>query len=124
MSIERTSTKGKFDNDPLPEGRREFMVAGPVEKKYGKNGGEFFVWKFQYEGGIGDQVLLPNMMAGLLRALKCEETEPNSFLWDTNEQEGKKVVATVSFAPDKKNPSVIRQHMGEFSNPDDNKIPF
>ena len=124
MSREITDTKGKYNNDPLPEGRRLFIVAGPVEKKYGKNGGEYFVWKFQYPGGIGEQVMLPNMMAGLLRALRCEEPEANKFDWETTEQEGKEVVATVTFQPDKNDPSKMRQRMSDFAHPDDNKLPF
>lgn len=125
MSREITITKGKF-GEPLPEGRRRFVVAGPVEKKYGKKGGEFFVWKLQYEGGIGEQVLLPNMMGGLLRVLGCEETEPDKYDWDTNEQEGKAFIATVKLVPDRDDPKIVRRHMGEYAKveEDENSIPF
>lgn len=119
MSREITETTNKFADQNIPEGKHRFIVVGPVEKKYGKKGVEFFVWKLQYEGGIGQQVLLPNMMGGLLRALNCPEIEPNKFDWDTNEQEGKAFFATVKHVPDKMDPKIIRQHMGDFANDDD-----
>lgn len=124
MSHELTDTENRFANQELPEGRRKFIVAGPVLKKYGKKGGEFFIWKLQYEGGIGEQVLLPNMMGDLLRILHCDEPEPNKFDWDTNEQEGKAFVATVKLVPDKNDPKIIRQHMGSYANVEANAIEF
>jgi hypothetical protein len=114
MSVEITDTVNKYANQELPDGTRTYKVV-EVTKKYGKNGGEFFIWKLAYEGGVGEQVLLPNMMGELLRVLKCEETEPNKFRWDTNEQSDKTFTATVSHKPDAKDASKIRQHMGEFA---------
>lgn len=113
MSIEVTDTTNKYANQDLPDGARIFKVLG-VEKKYGKQGGEFFIWKLAYDGGTGEQVLLPNMMSGLLRAIGCDEIEPNKFQWDTNEQGGKLFSATVSHKPDAKDATKIRQHMSEF----------
>lgn len=124
MSREITNTTNKFANQELPEGRRRFIIAGPVEKKYGKNGGEFFMWPLQFEGGLGQQILLPNMMGDLLRTLGCNEPEPNKFDWDTMEQEGKAFVATVKRVPDRKDPKIIRQHMSEFANDENNTVPF
>lgn len=125
MSHEVTDTSNKYANQALPEGRRKFIVAGPVEKKYGKKGGEFFIWKLQFDGGIGEQVLLPNMMGPLLRVLGCSESEPNKFDWDTNEQEGKAFMATVKLVPDAKDPKVVRQHLAEIENvTEDSGIPF
>lgn len=115
MSREITSTKGKYPNQNLPEGRHSFIVAKPVEKKFGKQGGEYFIWTLQYEGGIGQQILLPNMMGQLLRVLECTETEPDTFDWDTADQEGKAFMATVKLAPDNKDPKTIRQHMGDYA---------
>lgn len=125
MSREITDTTNKFANQDIPDGAQMFKVLG-VDKKYGKNGGEFFIWKLGYEGGTGEQVLLPNMMAGLLRVLGCTETEPNKFDWDTNEQNDKLFTATVSHKPDAKDASKIRQHMGDFENVQvaDGEIPF
>lgn len=125
MPREITSTASKYESAPLPEGRRAFIVAAPPEKKYGKNtGSEYFKWKFQYDGGVGEQIMLPNMMAGLLRALECQEIEPNKFDWETEAVEGKCVIASVSISPDKKDPTKMRQHMSEFAKPDDSSIPF
>lgn len=124
MSHERTDTTNKYANQAIPEGRRKFIVAGPVVKKYGGKGGEFFIWKLQFDGGIGEQVLLPNMMAELLRVLGCDEPEPNLFDWDTNEQEGKAFMATVKLVADKKDPKIVRQHMSEYAVIEDSGIPF
>jgi hypothetical protein len=123
MSVEMTDTANKYANKDLPDGTGLFRVNG-VEKKYGKNGGEFFIWKLQFKGGEGEQVLLPNMMSGLLKVLGCEEVEPNKFRWDTNEQDGKTFEATVSRKPDLKDPNKIRQHMGDFKAVQDDLIPF
>jgi hypothetical protein len=113
VSHEITDTNSKFPNQDIPDGTRTFTVM-EVTKKYGKNGGEFFVWKLSYEGGVGEQVMLPNMMGELLRVLKCEETEKNKFDWDTMEQVDKTFSATVSHKPDVKDSKIIRQHMSGF----------
>lgn len=115
MSREITDTTNKYANQEIPDGTRTFKVLG-VEKKYSGKGGEFFIWKLEYDNGkIGEQVLLPNMMGELLRVLKCEETETNKFDWDTNEQADKSFTASVSHKPDAKDATKIRQHMGDFS---------
>ncbi len=125
MSREITSTFNKFANQELPDGKREFMVIGDVVKKYGKSGAEFFVLTVQYDGGLGQQMFMPNMMGPLLRALGCTEVEPNSFDWDTTEQVGKRFVATISHQPDKKDPTKIRQHMSDIEKVTNGKeIPF
>lgn len=118
---EITDTTNKYTNKDIPDGTWIFKVLG-IEKKYGKI--EFFVWKLAHDGGEGEQVLLPNMMGGLLRALKCQESEPNKFDWDTEEQIGKYFWATVTHAPDKKDATKIRQHMGDFKVYEDTEIPF
>jgi len=123
MSREITDTNNKYANQELPDGRNCFKIES-IEKKYGKNGGEFFIWKLKHDKGEGEQVLLPNMMGGLLRALGCTETEPNKFDWDTFEQSGKCFLATVSHKPDQKDPSKIRQHMSEFAPVKTDEIAF
>lgn len=123
MSREITDTTNKYANQEISDGKWIFKVK-EVNKKYGKNGGEFFIWKVEYQDGEGEQVLLPNMMAGLLRVLGCTETEPNKFDWDTNEQTGKAFWGTVSHKPDLKDPKIIRQHMGEFEGVKGEEIPF
>lgn len=123
MSREITDTTNKYANQEIPDGARIYKVLG-VEKKFGKNGGEFFIWKLAYDGGVGEQVLLPNMMGALLRAIGCTETEPNKFDWDTNDQDGKAFSATVSHKPDIKDPTKIRQHMSEFDVVKSEEIPF
>lgn len=123
MSREITDTSNKFADESLPDGRNCFKVIS-ITKKYGNKGGEFFIWALQFAGGEGEQILLPNMMGGLLRVLKCTETEPNKFDWDTFEQSGKLFMATVSHKPDAKDPSIIRQHMSDFHEYEDAQIPF
>jgi len=123
MSREITNTKSRFSNQELPDGRTAFRVLS-VDKAYGKNNSEFFIWKLQHERGEGEQLLMPNMMGGLLRVLKCTESEPNIFDWDTFDQVNKVFLATVSHKPDKNDSSVIRQHMSEFAPVDENEIPF
>lgn len=118
---ETTDTSPRFANEDIPDGPNQFQVIS-VEKFYGKV--EFFIWKLKFMGGEGKQVLLPNMMAPLLRVLRCTETEPNKFDWDTDQQAGKSFKATVSHAPDKKDASKIRQHMTDFEAIQTDDIPF
>lgn len=120
MSHEITSTKNNFKKyPPIPEGRRRYVIAAPVKKLYGKNSSEFFVWTLQYqhngENCLGEQALMPNMMGPLLRVLGCQETEPENFDWDTDAVEGMAFVATTERQPDKKDPTIIRIHMSEYS---------
>lgn len=125
MSREITNTKSMFANQDLPDGRRLFMVVDDIVKKYGKSGAEFFIVTLQYQGGIGQQMFMPNMMGPLLKALGCQETEPNVWDWDTTEQAGKTFTATIAHQPDKKDPTKMRQHMSEIEKVKDEKeIPF
>lgn len=113
MSREITDTSNKYAEQEIPDGTRTFTVT-EVVKRYGKKGGEFFIWKVSYQGGTGEQVLMPSMMTELLRVLGCTEIEPNKFDWDTNEQVGKTFSAEVSHKPDAKDATKMRQHMGGF----------
>lgn len=121
MSHEITNTKSKYKKyPPIPEGRRRYIVVAPVRKLFGKGGNEFFVWTLQYqtdngENALGEQAILPTMLAPLLRVLGCEEIEPEVFDWDTDNVEGCSFTATTSRNPDKKDPTVIRIHMSEYA---------
>lgn len=121
---EITDTTNKYADQEIPDGARIFRVVS-IEKRYGKStGAEFFVWRLAYEGGEGEQILMPNMMGPLLRVLGCKETEPNKFDWDTTEQTDKAFSATVSRKPDRKDPTKMRQIMSEFDAVKAETIPF
>ena len=105
----------------LEDGQDVFTI-NKIEKRYGAK--EFFFFGLIGKKSEGSQILFPNMMGPLLRALKCTETETNKFDWDPDEQVGKKFVATVSHATDKKDVTKIRQHMSDFKQVDENDIPF
>lgn len=119
---EITDTRDRFASDPLPEGTNRFVVAAEPKKKMNANGNEYWIWRFQWDKGIGDQIMLPNMMGGLLKTLGFKEIEPKKFDWDTLECEGKAVLATVRYEQDKKDPTKTRCHMGDFQA--DSEIPF
>ena len=123
MSRERTNCNPKVNL--IPEGTHKFTVVGEVKKLFGgpNKDMEFFVWTLEYPGGIGEQALMPSMQAPLLRLLGAEEYEPNKFDWDTTDQALKSFVATVTHAPDKKDSTKIRSHMGDFKAFSDD-IPF
>ena len=124
MSREITDTTPKYDNQDLPDGRFEFMIIGDIVKKYGKNGGEFFVVTLQHASGIGQHLFMTSMLGPLLRAIDIPETEKNKFDWDTTEQASKKFIATISHVPEKKDPSKIRQHMSDITKIGNEEIPF
>jgi hypothetical protein len=42
----------------------------------------------------------------------------------TNEQEGKAFIATIKLVPDKNDPKIVRQHMSDYANDENNTIPF
>lgn len=117
---ETTDTSSRFLGD-LPDGPNIFKVVN-IEKFYSP--AEFFVFHLNWSGGDGKQTFFANMMGPLLRTLGCEETSPNVFEWDTDVQFGKRFKATVSHAPDKKDATKIRQHMGAFEKLDENEPPF
>lgn len=116
---ETTDTNRQFSegfNRNIPDGEHLLTIKG-VESKM-KGTVKFYIWKFD----MGDQILLPSMMGGLLKALGCTETLPGEYDWETEAQEGKQVLATVSHGLDKKN--VMRQHMGKFKPVDEAGTPF
>lgn len=115
MSREQTDTNDSYPDKDIPDGTYEFKVISCQKKFGGKNKDKaFFVWKLQYEDLKGEQVLMPNKMGGLLKVLGCTEDKPGHFDWDTDAVEGKEFKATVSHAPDAKDPTKIRQEMGDF----------
>lgn len=112
---ENIDTNDSYPDKDIPDGRYEFKVLS-AEKKYGgaKKDKPFYVWRLEYEGIKGEQVLMPNKMGDLLRALGCTETEPGKFDWDTELVVNQVFAATVTHEADKKDPSKIRQQMSNF----------
>lgn len=110
MSRESTDTNSTFADRDISDGEHAFTIVD-VTKKY-KNETLLYIWKLDYEGKTGSQVLLPSMMGDLLRVLNCKETSPNKFDWDTDDVVGREFVAMVTHTPDKK--GVIRQQMKHF----------
>lgn len=116
---ETTDTNRQFSNSfskEIPDGEHLLTIKGVERKTKGEV--VFYIWKFD----MGDQILLPSMMGGLLKVLGCIETEPGKYDWETDAQAGKQVWATVSHALDKKD--VMRQHMGKFKPVDAEGMPF
>lgn len=125
---ETLDTNRQFSNKDIQDGTWDFSVISCTKKFGGKNKDTaFYVWKVKYAEGEGEQILLPNMMAPLLRILGAKESKPNVFDFDTDDFFGAKFAATVSREPDKKDPSKMRQKMGHFQAPlakDVDSIPF
>jgi len=117
---EETDTTNRFNQD-LPDGVNVFKITA-IERFYSP--ADFWVFSLDYKGGSGEQTLFANMLGPLLRIMGCEEFEPNKFRWDSDLLVGKSFKATVAHAPDKKNPTKIRQHMGAFEKVDENDLPF
>lgn len=115
MTREITDTNDSYPDRDIPDGTYDFKVLR-CEKKYGgaKKDKPFYVWTLEYEGVKGEQILMPNMMGDLLRALGCPESKPGVFDWDTELVVNQVFKATVSHAPDRKDPNKIRQQMSEF----------
>jgi hypothetical protein len=113
MSREITDTNDNYPDRDIPDGTYIFKVAS-VAKRYGGSNKDrpFYSWKLEYEGVKGDQVLMPNKMGDLLRVLKCTETKPGSFDWDTDLVVNQEFEATVFHQTDKK--GVLRQEMSDF----------
>ncbi len=115
MSREQTDTNDSYPDKDIPDGTYEFKVLNVTKKMGGANKDKpFYVWKLEYEGVKGEQVLMPNMMGGLLKALGCMETAPGKFDWDTELVANQVFSAKVTHAPDKKDPSKMRQQMSDF----------
>lgn len=112
---ESIDTTDNYPDKDIPDGAYEFKVIS-VDKKYGgKNKDKpFYIWKLEYEGVKGEQVLMPNKMGDLLLALGCTQTKPGHFDWDTELVVNQIFSATVSHEADRKDPSKIRQQMSGF----------
>lgn len=118
---ETTDTTSRFADKSIPDGEHVFTVKN-VKKKYGGANKDkpFYVWLVSFKGKEGEQVLMPNMMGPLLKAIGCTEIKPGHYDWDTDAVEGKTFKATVSREPDKKDPSKMRQQMANF----EEELPF
>lgn len=120
---ETTDTSRPSDRQKIPDGTYSFEII-KVTKMY-KGEVPYYIWTLEYEGGVGEQLLLPSMMGELLRTLGCKEIVPNKFDWDTEEVAGISFIATISHRPDKKKPEIIRQQMTDFKKvPKEEEIPF
>jgi hypothetical protein len=113
MSREQTDTNDNYPDRDIPDGTYTFKI-NSVTKRYGGANKDkpFYSWKLEYAGVKGEQVLMPNMMGGLLKALKCTETKPGHYEWDTDLVVNQEFEATVTHETDKK--GVLRQQMGDF----------
>ena len=118
--IQEIDTTNKFASE-LPDGENVFTITG-IERFYSP--ADFWVFSLSYAGGNGQQTFFANMLGPLLRILGCEEFAPNKFRWDPDLEINKSFRATISHAPDKKNPEKIRQHISNFSKATDDSIPF
>lgn len=113
MSREQTDTNDNFPDRDIPDGTYQFKVVSVVKRLGGTNKDKpFYSWKLEYEDIKGEQVLMPNKMGDLLRALGCVETEKGKFDWDTELVVNQVFQATVTHKADKK--GVMRQEMSDF----------
>lgn len=110
---ETLDTNDSYPDRDIPDGKYEFKVIS-VQKKYGGAAKDkpFYVWNLEYEGVKGEQVLMPNTMGPLLKALGCEEAKPGVYEWDTELMVNQVFSATVSHKMDKK--GKLRQEMSGF----------
>ena len=117
MIRETTDTNDSYPDKDIPDGTYTFKILD-ISKKFGgvNKDKPFFVFKLEFEGVRGEQVLMPNMMGDLLRLLGATEIKPGVFEYDlvALAQSGKRFVATVIHVADKKDPSKMRQQMGDF----------
>ena len=111
MSIETTDTRGLFPEKNIKDGKHTFTVEKVVGKQLGTAYG--YVWTLEEEGNLYEQVIFGNEMGDLLALLGFKKKDQGKYVWDTDEAKGKKFDVTVSHAPDKKKPEVLRQ---KFSN--------
>lgn len=92
MTVEIIDTSSNYPDKEIMDGPHQFEV-GIVTKKdiKGKTGYE---WQLNYEGGVVQILLWPNVMGSLLRVLGVKEESPNKFVFDPILVEGKKFKAT------------------------------
>jgi len=129
MSRETTDTNNQFSNE-IPNGTHMFEVRSVQRKEIkGKVGYE---WRLDYRTedgteGTGKQLFWPNQLGGLLSVLNCKEgAKKGVYEWDTDMQQGKEFIATVSRKADKKDPTKLYQVMEGFkrAKAEDAEIPF
>ena len=126
MSREQTDTNSQFD-DEISNGTYKFEVVKVVRKEI--KGKKAYEWELEYKNAdkvdmIGKQLFWPNQISGLLRVLKCKETTPGVFDWDTDLMEGKEFIATIAREPSKKDLSKSYQIMIDFKEVEKDDIPF
>lgn len=119
MSRETTDTNSGYPDKNISDGKHTFNIISVIGKQLG--GAYGYVWKLEEDGKNYEQVLFPNEVGGLLKALECQETSPGKYEWETEAVVGKTFSATVSHIPDKKKPEVMRQKMTDFKS---EEVPF
>lgn len=108
--IEEIDTNSNFENKEIPDGRNSFRVMDVRKAK------SLYVWELTYNNGQeGDQSFFANTMGPLLKVLGCKETDKGKYALNSEEVKGKSFTATVYREADKKDPSIIRQRMKDFS---------
>ena len=92
MSREILDTSSNYPEKDIADGIHTFEV-GMVTKKdiKGKPGYE---WELEFDGKEAQILMWPNQMGPILRVLGIKESEPNKFMFDTMEVEGKSFKAT------------------------------
>ena len=110
-------TASKF-NDAIPDGTFEFEIHKMITKTVsGKQAIEMNL-DYRNDDGLdlnGRQLLWPNQLEELFKVLDIKKDPASGkYVGDTDMQEGKKFIATVSRKADKKDPSKIYQTMSGF----------
>lgn len=92
MSREILDTSSSYPDKEIADGTYAFTVHIVTKKDIkGKSGYE---WGLEYDGKEVQILMWPNQMGSLLRILGVKESEPNKFMFDTMELEGKEFTAT------------------------------
>lgn len=92
MSREILDASSNFPDQEILDGTYNFDILIVTKKDIkGKTGYE---WKLGYDDKEVQILMWPNQMGPLLRILGVKETEPNKFMLDTMELEGREFSAT------------------------------
>lgn len=120
---EEIDTNDNYPDRDIPDGEYTFIIDKIVKRYGGKNKDvPFYSMKVKYEEIMGEQVLMPNKMRGLLKVLGCTETLPGKYDWDPDLMEGKMFNATIKHEVDKK--GTMRQQMVDFKSAKEADVPF
>lgn len=118
MSREILDTSSNYPDKEIADGTYTFEVSMVTKKDIkGKPGYE---WQLEYDGKDIQILMWPNQMGPLLRVLGIKESEPNKFMFDTMEVEGKSFKATAY--KDKKGYQQLKEYVAVASK--DDALPF